>query len=409
MIHEISLKNIGTFRDGLTFSLEPTKYGGKMDNFCFDYDKTPILNSCIIYGKNSAGKTNLFKALYSFVNFIKKSNPNFENLRAIYNPYKLDIFSRTAPSFFHISFSTNNNKYKYYVEYDENTILHERLDVFEENDYVNLFIREYSSEQSHNVDFTSRGAKGANKLPKVFKNQLVLSLYLIYFDDEIGNVGRYLSNIQIVNGYNHVMKQHLWNDIQNWFEKDRKNNGVKLAKFLHAVDISVEGFSVPQGKDPDSFERVSFSHLLYNGNEKTGKNVYISILDESEGTKWLFLLGAKVLDSLEKGTPLFVDEFDSSFHAQVTQFIIDLYRNPNINKKGAQLILTTHNINLMDESKLRSDQIWFVDKNDYGFAEMYCLSDFAGIREDIPFADWYLANRLGALPNIGSIEDMFSE
>lgn len=96
------------------------------------------------------------------------------------------------------------------------------------------------------------------------------------------------------------------------------------------------------------------------------------------------------MQSLESGSPLFVDEMDTGFHTYISSFILDIFRDKEINKKNAQLILTTHDINLLNEDKLRRDQIWFTEKSERGTSDLYSLSDFSGVREDTPFAKWYM-------------------
>ena len=53
--------------------------------------------------------------------------------------------------------------------------------------------------------------------------------------------------------------------------------------------------------------------------------------------------------------------------------------------------------------------MWFASKNQYGESELYSLADFNGVREDTPFAKWYLANKFGAVPEISSFEEFFNE
>ena len=93
----------------------------------------------------------------------------------------------------------------------------------------------------------------------------------------------------------------------------------------------------------------------------------------------------------------------------MSEFIIDLFTNPRINRKNAQLIITSHDINLMNEDKLRRDQVWITSKNEKGESELYSLADFEGVRENTPFAKWYMANKFGGLPNIRHIEDLFGD
>ncbi len=72
-------------------------------------------------------------------------------------------------------------------------------------------------------------------------------------------------------------------------------------------------------------------------------------------------------------------------------------------QKGAQLIATTHDTNLMHGANLmsrrilRRDQIWFVDKNGEGATEIFPLTDFRTRKGD-NFELGYLQGRFGAVP-----------
>ena len=119
------------------------------------------------------------------------------------------------------------------------------------------------------------------------------------------------------------------------------------------------------------------------------------------------MLGIKIIEALDKGYTLFVDELDASLHTYITEFIIKMFQNERINSKHAQLILTTHDINLMDEKSLRLDQIWLMQKRQDGSSELYSLADFDGVDEDTNMKEWYMGKRFGGLPKIESIENLF--
>lgn len=54
---------------------------------------------------------------------------------------------------------------------------------------------------------------------------------------------------------------------------------------------------------------------------------------------------------------------------------------------------------LLDED-LRKDQIYFIDKNEYGVSKIECLANFKGIREDSKIVKQYLSGAFNSLPNI---------
>ena len=65
----------------------------------------------------------------------------------------------------------------------------------------------------------------------------------------------------------------------------------------------------------------------------------------------------------------------------------------------AQLIFTTHNPLLLDQTLLRRDQIWFTEKDQEGATRLYPLTDFKP-RKDESLVKGYLAGRYGGIPFI---------
>lgn len=122
--------------------------------------------------------------------------------------------------------------------------------------------------------------------------------------------------------------------------------------------------------------------------------------NESGGTIKMYDLASEIILSLEKGSILIIDEFDSGLHPLVTQFIAKLFQDLQINRNGAQLLAATHDPLLMDSLELDREQIWFSDKNKSGVTDIYSLGDFdkTKVRKQSSFLKWYLTGRLRAVP-----------
>ena len=125
-----------------------------------------------------------------------------------------------------------------------------------------------------------------------------------------------------------------------------------------------------------------------------------SILFDSTGTKKIAALASYVLEALEQGRILVVDELDNSLHFKLTREIIAMFNN-EMNKK-AQLIATVHDVSLLDcRTLFRKEQIWFSHK-DREHAYLYSLAEFSagddGIRETTNLVEKYKKGLLGALP-----------
>ena len=96
-----------------------------------------------------------------------------------------------------------------------------------------------------------------------------------------------------------------------------------------------------------------------------------------------------------------IDEFDSKLHPNLSLKLIRLFHE--FNNNGAQFIITAHDPTLLDKDVFRRDQIWFVDRNQFGASELYPMSDFKatdGLRNMSDFRKKYLKSDFGAAESI---------
>jgi AAA15 family ATPase/GTPase len=121
----------------------------------------------------------------------------------------------------------------------------------------------------------------------------------------------------------------------------------------------------------------------------------------------LLLLRA-VFEALDKGSVLFIDELDASLHTQVGNAVLALFSDKALNAKGAQLLATTHDTNLMTLRTLRRDQIWFTEKDSFGATHLFPLSDIRTRNTD-NIEKGYLQGRYGAIPFGGNVDELLSQ
>lgn len=239
----------------------------------------------------------------------------------------------------------------------------------------------------------------------VFKNQLLLSKFLKDTPCEpITNAAKYLADMVISNGFHEDTILGEDKEMLRWLYSHPDNKKM-LVEFLAFADTGVADFQLE--KRSGNVEVTSL-HRLYKDGEGIGKTD-LPFREESFGTRALFIIGCHILQALQSGSPFFIDEMDSGLHSYVTQLIVDIFRNERINKKNAQLIFTTHDVNLLDQNIIRKDQVWFTEKDEYGISEIFTLSDFDDVREDTLFAKWYLNNKFGGVPSLQSLEKLFVE
>jgi AAA15 family ATPase/GTPase len=153
------------------------------------------------------------------------------------------------------------------------------------------------------------------------------------------------------------------------------------------------------------------THKKYNEDKMAVEDVYFSMdVDESYGTKKFFALTGPVLDSLEKGQVLIVDELDSKLHPNLVCKIVSLFNSKEHNPKNAQLIFNTHDTNLLNSGLFRRDQIWFTEKNKYGEAKLFSLADFKSgeVRKNETFEENYIRGKYGGVPFLGFFDELIS-
>jgi len=119
--------------------------------------------------------------------------------------------------------------------------------------------------------------------------------------------------------------------------------------------------------------------------------------EESLGTQKVFAVMALILEAMEAGRVLVMDEMDLHLHPQIARFLVELMNDPEQNRGNAQFVFTTHNTNLIDLNLFRRDQIWFIEKDERGRSSLYSLSDF-NVRTDLRVQKAYEVGRFGAVP-----------
>ena len=191
-----------------------------------------------------------------------------------------------------------------------------------------------------------------------------------------------------------------------------KDTETKLAvmEFLRAADVGISDLTVVPRKgfmqqitihpgggiaQLNREERESLAPQFVH--QTSSGSATFELHEESQGTQRLFVMAAPVLDVLRNGRVLVVDELDSSLHTLLVRQLVGMFHNPEINTHGAQLIFSTHDTSLLDQSLFRRDQIWFTEKLASHATALFPLSDFSP-RKGEALERGYLSGRYGALP-----------
>lgn len=421
MILDFSVKNYRSIKSLQTLSLiaAPIKSKNKTldsENIFPVSDKLSLVKTAAIYGANGSGKSNLVKALITMFVFIDKSLQDDQVGKRIIEPFAFDRFSFMEPTFFQLVFICNQVKYRYGFEVKGNEVKSEWLFGTPGKKEVYYFTREGSQIQINEDKFLE--GKGLEN--KTSANNLFINVCKA-FNGSVSKqiISFFKTNIAVSAGVNdngfRATTLELMKD--DTFKQ-------KILSLLNDADFGIQGITnkqitagdLPEGTSNEIISRVTSEKLEFllskrpvfdeNGNE-TGTRELLMDSQESDGTMKFFNYSGVILDTLEDGGTLIIDEFDARLHPLLTRKLVKMFNSPVSNKKNAQLVFVTHDTNLLDNSLLRRDQIYFAEKNKRSETVLYSLVDFKGIRNDASFEKDYINGKYGAIPFLGNFEKLF--
>jgi AAA15 family ATPase/GTPase len=177
----------------------------------------------------------------------------------------------------------------------------------------------------------------------------------------------------------------------------------QFKSLLKRADVGIVDLRV-KSDDSGPGMRGTRSSVFELKHQSESDDAWLSLDEESRGTKTLFRLALPMLRAIRRGTLIVVDELESSLHPILAELIVRQFNDPTINPYNAQLIFSTHDTNLLGTLKgdpvLRRDQTWFTEKDSHGATVLYPLTDFKP-RKDENIERGYIQGRYGAVPFLG--------
>ena len=402
MLCQFTVKNFKSIRDEVTFDMQAAAISEHEDRIIKDADGELYLPVSAVYGPNGGGKSNVLEALHSLVTKVLRplyATSNNEEIamkmkKLVIEPFAFEEGTRNEPTEFELFFRTTMAEYRYELTVKKEVIEYERLDriKLETGRKSALFERDED-------EITLKGAFARLKT-----------------SDELSDTLPLLSYLGITYSKNEVVQ-----DVLDWFDEEidflnygnpmqeirmavSKSEDVKrlMLQMIQEMDLDIVDFRVEE-KENDRIE-VFTKHVVDEYEAE------LNLFDESSGTKKLFGLLPFIAKSLLKGTTLVIDELDAKIHPVLLKYLIMTFSNIEKNKKGAQLIFTSHDLSTMNSEVFRRDEIWFVAKGNRQNSKLYSLVEFKNkkgesVRKDAKFDKQYLEGKYGADPYLRKIID----
>ena len=413
MLVQFTVENFLSIRDKVYLSLEPSKDSEHPENLITKGDYKAV-NSVAIYGANASGKSSLFKAITVALIMIRNSNNVQITDKLPMTPFKFDFESRNKPTPFEFTFiAKDGRKYIYGFSATTEKIVEEYLYCYNTSKPTLLFDLNENEKPKFNRAYKVKleAAYQMNTANKLFLATATtwnvectkspfewLAESIDTFTDvmELGGVAfekyRTDENRKYIEFTKNLLKQA---DINiSSIEVDAKEvmGGPALP-----FQIVVQGKIIPPNEGKHYDVEITTGHTVVDENgEKT--EFSLTLQEESIGTQLLFFYGPLLKDAFEKGKTIVLDEIDKSMHPSLVKFIMNLFRDPDVNKNGAQLIVTTHETGILSLEMFRRDQIYFTEKDSKsGVTDLYSLDEFS-VRKTENIEKVYLMGRYGAIP-----------
>lgn len=402
MLIQFSVGNFLSFKEQSTLSLVASALKDIQilaEDVIFNIGETDLalLKSATIYGANASGKSNFIKALDFFKWYVINSSKDIQaGERVNVESFRLSSSTAEEPSYFEAIFCNTEYQYRYGFEADENMVhsewLYQKANKKRAKE-VELF---YRDEDGFNIHSKFIIGKELINKQMVRTNALLLSVAAQFNDAVAVEIVKWLNDTTIISGSN---EKNIW-DLATIRLDDLKMKQ-RIVDFSRYADLGIENIEKVNNA-------IISMHTQYDDEGNEVKLIYFPFKkNESEGTIKYFSLAYPIIDALDNGKRLIIDEFDSKMHPLLTCRIIALFNSKETNPKNAQLIFTTHDTNLLSASIFRRDQIWFTQKDRFGATELYSLAEYK-VRNDASFEKDYLSGKYGAIPIMGDLTRLFN-
>jgi uncharacterized protein len=423
MLLQFTVANFKSFKEKATLSLEATTDDWREDDNIAHVASPDLrlVKAAAIYGPNAGGKSNFIDAMAQLRSLILGSSKDTQKGEPIdVTPFRLHSATEKAPTFFEVIFLRDGIRYRYGFEATREAIVSEWL--YKQADSIRptcLFTRENSSISPGEAFKEGKGLEERTR-----PNALFLSVVAQFNGSIAGEVMRWIAQFRVITALYDAGFMPVTNELLS-----NEEYGVSIRELVRQADVGIEDLiredidktqlseklardrkDLPQAvrdlimQNASGASFVRTVHTRFDSeNRAVGKVIFDLETEESEGTKQFIALAGPFLHTLKEGSVLVVDELDARLHPLLTRQLVGLF-NSSANRKNAQLIFATHDQGLLDQKRIRRDQIWFVEKDARGASTLFCLDEIKGVRKDANFEKEYLLGQFGGVPHIGDLQ-----
>lgn len=386
-----------------------------------------VLPIAAVYGGNASGKTNLFEALRFAKYFVSKGVHLEEKIPIV--PFALNEMSLAEASSFCFEIFADGGIYEFSFSIASSGVLEEKLVQVLPSSEKTLYHRQAGKpvtcslcEKDPRLNFVFQGTQ-SNQLfltNSVFQKLDCFRAVYDWFRESLVIVGPDSCFGQFEHFINETSPLYgEMNNLLRRLDTGIDHVGGETIPFEHMPISSArkeairrelkegESFRIPIDDDRRFIvtrknDNLSAKQLVSFHRTSKGKDVKFDIALESDGSKRALDLLPAFLDLSRKNSNrvYVIDEVDRSLHTSLTRNLIEMYLDGCSEETRAQLLMTTHDVLLMNQDLLRRDEMWVTERDEDGASSLYSLCEFKGVRYDKDLRRSYLQGRFGGIPKI---------
>lgn len=445
MLVRVFASNVLSFDSEIEFSLIPGKGSTKGDHIVRSTkrDDIPVLKTGVLYGANASGKSNLIKVVSLLKSMVTRSLATGKNIPMEYFKLSEKVGGQSK---IEVEIKIGTNNYAYGVQFNKKGILEEWLFLINKRSEKKIFERKTlkkgttvefdnvkfkNEEDEQFAQFVGRGTpENKTFLKESFDRNLNfidhISKVYNWFDDKLkvffpgtrfqglefhldSNKDLSKSMSKLLNYFNTGVSELITTEVD--FRTDIKDLPIEAINDITSeleegrrIVVGSSDNKMSYAFEKDKKGNLKAYKLITKHLNKIGKGVVFEMDEESDGTRRLIDFIPILVDLVKNDSVYLIDEIDRSMHPILTKGILEYFIS-NFSKSNSQLIVTTHESNLLDLDLLRKDEIWFVEKDKLGFSKFYSLLEFMP-RSDKDIKKGYLNGRYGAIPFLTNPKDL---
>ncbi|ODT24699.1 ATP-binding protein [Hyphomicrobium sp. CS1BSMeth3] len=410
MLLEFRLRNYRSFGEESTFSLVASSDREHAETNLTATGVAALpraLRSGVVYGANASGKSNLLRAMLFMRNVVLGSFSLQPTQKLNVQPFLLDEQLKTEPTLFEVTVILEGVRYQYGFKLTPDRIVGEWLFVYPKSKAQRWLDRNYDAKTDKDVYETTSFLLGQKKAwqDATRPNALFLSTAVQLNSEQLAPLHRWFADYLIV----HLDGGHIPYDFTTRMVQEAEGE-LAIRSMMGSADLAIASIGAEKRKGFQQMFQFDLATGRANSKREEGELLFpifehragkttakFEYADESQGTQKLFSLAGPILDILKHGKVLVIDELDRSLHPLLVRQIVNTFHDPEQNKRGAQLVFTTHDTSLLDGHLLRRDQIWLAEKQQDQSSALVPLTEFAP-RKGEALEKGYLSGRYGGVP-----------